>query len=117
MKFALTFAAAIIAILCFFGFLNWLTAKRYRPSSEDIKDILHRVLNGTMTWEKWDEFTCVPIRHDKELELIRLKCAEMKDEEYYRRDNAEEQKKWIYNERGLEQIRELLSQLERQKSD
>ncbi|MGZ5780525.1 MAG: hypothetical protein ACXWIN_06150 [Burkholderiaceae bacterium] len=114
MNLVYTIAVIVIGILGFFGFLNWRTGKKYKPSRDEVEDKLRRVLNGTMTWEEWDEFICVPIRHDKELDLVRIKCAEMKGEEYYHRENVDDQKKWVFNERGLEQVGELLSKLKRQ---
>lgn len=107
-------AVIVIGIIGFFGFLNWMTGIKYKPSRDEVEDKLRRVLDSTMTWEEWDEFICVPIKHDKELNLVRIKCAEMKGAEFYHRGNADDQKKWIFNERGLERVGELLSKLKRQ---
>jgi hypothetical protein len=114
MTLLLILAAAVGGVFLLFVFLNWLTARTYKPTRQHVADQLRKVLDGTMHWSEWDEFTHVPMRHDSLLEKIREACARLDDDEqqYFRRANREEQGAWIYNEKGLREIRQLLERLE-----
>lgn len=103
----------IAGIIVFFSFLNWITAKSYKPRPEEVADKLRRVLDGTMTWHEWDEFVCVPMRHNDALERIRKRCVEMESKEFCTRIKQDEQEKWIYNQKGLEEVNILLKELEK----
>ena len=103
----------ILGIIVLFSFLNWLTSKTYKPTPSEVAEKLQRVLNGTMSYEEWDEFICVPMRHNYSLEGIRKRCVEMESEEFCTRTNQNEQKKWFYNQKGLEEVKILLMELEK----
>lgn len=111
MKVIYIFISLVVGFILFFKFLNWKTAQSYNPSRDEVEDKLSRVLNGTMSWEEWDDFVCIPITHDDELEIIRNQCAEMTGNEFYDCENIEEQKVWIFNDQGLVKVRELLVKL------
>ena len=66
-----------------------------------------------MTWDEWDEFTCVPMRHNDDLDSIRRRCVEMETSEFCTRENSQEQETWIYNQKGLDEVKKLLTELEK----
>ena len=104
----------LFVFLAFFKFLDIRTAQTYKPSPEEVAEKLRRVLAGTMPWQEWDEFVCVPIRYDEELNYIHLRCAEMQTEAFTWRENEEDREKWIYNDTGLASVRDLLAALRKQ---
>lgn len=108
----LIFGSFCAIVLAFFKFLELRTAKTYKPSPDEVAEKLRRVLAGTMPWQEWDEFVCVPIRNDDELNSIHLRCAEIQTEEFMWRENGEEREKWNYNDKGLLVIRALLTTLQ-----
>ncbi len=103
----------ILGIIVLFSFLNWLTDKTYKPTPSEVADKLQRVLNGTMSYEEWDEFICVPMRHNDALEKIRMRCVEMETNEFCTRENQEEQDTWIYNQKGLDVVKAVLNEIEK----
>lgn len=113
-KIKATLLAIVVASIVYviFRFLNWVSGKTYRPTKTQIESNLSRVLNGTMTWDEWDEFICVPIRYNQDLDLIRRQCKALLRDEYTIRNSSKDQMQWIYNERGLVEIRNLLTSLE-----
>ena len=102
-----------VIILAFFKFLDLRTEKTYKPNAEEVAIKLRRVLEGTMPWQEWDEFVCVPIRYDDELNFIHLRCAEIQTKEFVWRDNEDEREKWNYNDKGLAVIQDLLITLQK----
>ena len=111
MKILLIIAGAAGSIVLLFAFLNWLKARTYKPSREEIADVLTKVLSGTMNWYEWDEFTCVPLRHDALLEQIRQACVNMETDEYVRRESEKDEETWIYNEKGLHEIQKNVGKI------
>ena len=114
MRIALIVVSILFGLVLQFAFLNWLTARTYKPSRQEVTDVLRRVQDGTMSWYEWDEFVCVPMRHDALLEEIRQACATMETAEYKCRENLEDAEKWIYNQKGLQEVRRVLERLEQQ---
>ena len=83
------------------------------PSKGDVVQKLRRVLDGTMSWHEWDDFTHIPLKRDSIQEDIRKACFEMEDQDdLCHRDDPKMQEKWIYNEAGLEKVKALLRKLE-----
>ena len=98
------------------GFLVLLIRDRPHPScatKEEVRKKLRRVLDGTMTYYEWRDFTHIPLKHDPMLENIRQACIEMENQgSLIHRDDPKMTAKWIYNEKGLERVKELLLKLE-----
>jgi hypothetical protein len=85
----------------------------YYPTRDDVRQKLRRVLDGTMTCYEWDDFTHIPLKRAPALERIRTACFELEQQgDLVHRDDPKMEEKWMYNERGLERIRELLKELE-----
>jgi len=66
----------VIAVLAaLFALLNLRTSRTYRPTVDQIVSILDAVLARRVTYRAWDKFICVPIRHNADLERVRLECV------------------------------------------
>jgi uncharacterized membrane protein YgaE (UPF0421/DUF939 family) len=99
----------VAAIALLFVFLNWRTAKTYKPTKAEVLEILDAVLAGRVTYLQWDTFICVPIRHDPGLEAVRLRCVAMEDEPTL---FANDHKEWPgFSTLGLLRIREMRNEL------
>jgi len=68
---ALTFALIVLALLVF----RYVGLPVYRVEVINIKVLLESVLDETASTADWDVFIGMPIRHDPELDKIRLQCA------------------------------------------
>jgi hypothetical protein len=104
--------AAIALLAAFFAFLNWRTAQTYRPSVEQVLSILDAVLANRVTYLAWDEFVCVPIRHDAELERVRFECVALEQDCYI---DYKPTREWRgdagFNAKGLARIAEIRDSL------
>ena len=63
----------ILFIFILFLFLNKLSAKTYRPTKEQVKSIIERTLDDSIDYRTFDEFYCVKIVYDSNLEKVREK--------------------------------------------
>jgi hypothetical protein len=80
----------VIAVLAaLFALLNLRTSRTYRPTVDQIVSILDAVLARRVTYREWDEFICVPIRHNADLERVRLECVALETESYLDKSRAE----------------------------
>ena len=59
----------IVAILIF----QLISNRTYKPTKEEIKEILNKTIEGKLELSDFDEFSSVKIHYNKELEEIRLK--------------------------------------------
>ena len=104
--------AAVAVLAALFAFLKWRTAQTYRPSAERILSILDAVLANRVTYLAWDEFVCVPIRHNAELERVRLECVALEQDCYFdNRRTGEWRGDAGFNANGLTRIREIRDSL------
>ena len=102
----------VIAVLAaLFAFLNLRTARTYRPTVDQIVSILDAVLARRVTYRAWDEFICVPIRHNADLELVRLKCVALEADSYLNKSRAEWRGDAGFNAIGLARIGEIRDSL------
>ena len=67
----LSFALILVALLVF----RYVGLPVYRIEAINIKTLLESVLNQTATEADWDVFIGMPIRHNPELDDIRVECA------------------------------------------
>lgn len=101
-----------LLVLAFIGMVIHDVRHPYRPSRAEVRATLQRVLDGTMTWQEWDNFTHIPIKDDPFLESIRTKCEEMETGEFVHRDDPKLEEKWVYNDKGLEIVKGLVHEIE-----
>jgi hypothetical protein len=110
----LMIAGVLLTIILFFVFLNWLSARTYRPSKEDVRRILQASLGGRLDIGSFDEFSSVPIRYDLQLDEIRRRYnAIVEDPAHFQEGDIAETNATPLNERGRAQLRELLADLQR----
>jgi hypothetical protein len=109
LAFVLAFVASIALL---FVFLNWLTARTYRPTKTDVLNVLDSVLSGTVSYLAWDTFICVPMRHDRELETVRAQCSALdQDKSLFAGMGKERRGHAGFNALGLQRIREIRNRL------
>ncbi len=56
-----------------FLFLNKLSAKTYRPTSDQVKSIIESTIDESIDYPAFDEFCCVKISYDINFDKIREK--------------------------------------------
>jgi hypothetical protein len=102
---------AIASLAALFAFLNWRTAQTYRPTAEQILSILDAVLASRVTYIAWDEFICVPIRHNANLERVRLECVALEQDCYIDETPAQWRGNAGFNAKGFARIGEIRDSL------
>lgn len=98
---ALVFGGVALALV--FG-----SAPVYRPTAESIQALMTSLLEGDADEQQWQFFLDMPIRHDPELEALRLECAQMQ-QQFGRRPR---QGKARLSDAGEIRLRHKLHQLE-----
>ncbi len=79
----------------------------YQPSQQDIQELLTSLIDGQLTDTKWQFFLGMPIRHDEQLEQLRLKCVDAQATQSLRVRAGMVRLK----EPGLIRVRHLIQQL------
>lgn len=74
----LTFLLVVTALLCFMCF----GAPVYQLSVDNVKTLLTLVVQRSATDSDWQVFLSVPIRHNDDLESVRLRCCEIHEQHY-----------------------------------
>ncbi|MFQ3228817.1 hypothetical protein [Reinekea sp.] len=80
----------------------------YQPDIEDLQSILTRLLEGQLPPHEWQFFIDMPIRHNEDLDAIRLQCQKI-NELYALRIRNETLR---FREEGEIKLRFILSKLE-----
>ncbi|GAA5445613.1 hypothetical protein Misp06_03816 [Microbulbifer sp. NBRC 101763] len=97
----LSFCAFVIVIWTFMH----LRTPRFRMDRASFIKGLEDAITGQASESEWRALVAIPMRHDPELEKMRLKCLEI--EEYESSDSPP----YLFTERGLEQLRQIRSKL------
>ncbi|MFG1497720.1 hypothetical protein ABMA57_13895 [Saccharospirillum sp. HFRX-1] len=92
-----------VALALIFG-----SAPVYRPTTETIQSLMTSLLDGEADAQQWQFFLDMPIRHDPELENLRLECAQMQAQYGRRPRNG----KARLDEAGQIRLRHKLNRLE-----
>ena len=74
------FLSVVIGVFVVMFLADLFNTRIYRPSRSEIADILQTAIDGTISYGSYDEFYCVPIRYDPELDKVRLKFIEIADD-------------------------------------
>lgn len=107
-EFLLVFIVTFVVILGVTAMLMLGQSPVYRPDIDKVQAMLTRLLEGQLPDHEWQFFLDMPIRHDPNLEDIRLKCLQIVEENALRpRNNVVR-----LREPGLIRIRHLLNQIE-----
>ena len=110
--FVATLALTFVIISAVVLLLSKVRTPRYRLQRENVKTLLRMVLDGVASANDWNVFVGIPIRHDPELERIRLACAELEKHEFTGGGSARGERRYLLTRKGLARIRELLAALE-----
>jgi hypothetical protein len=89
-----------------------LSDRTYRPSPNDIRQILQASLEGRLDWKALDEFSCVRIAYDRRLDQLREGYNAILDDPASFRGEATETNATPLSEQGLARVRELISELD-----
>jgi hypothetical protein len=77
--FLAAFAVTLVILCLMAAALYFGRAPTYRPSRAEVLALLQGVLDGTTTRQQWDLYVGMPLRHDPELEEIRLRCLVLQE--------------------------------------
>lgn len=106
--FLVVFGVTLIVILGVTLAMAFGRAPGYRPSRDSIQTLLTQMLEGQASDQQWRFFLDMPIRHDPELEKLRLECIEMQEQYGLRPRNDRAR----LTEAGQIRLRHKLNQLE-----
>ncbi len=104
----LVFTVTLVVFLSVIGILLWVKTPRYQMTRDDLIQVLQKVLVGQASENDWAIFLSSSFRHCPELEPFRDACAAVDETEYLGHTRAG----FLFSERGLRQIREILTQVE-----
>lgn len=99
---ALTFVVVLLALVVF----RYVGLPVYRVEAINIQRLLESVLAQTATITDWDVFVGMPIRHDPELDKIRVQCAMLEATEM-----TESQGLVMLTPAGRRELQQILNQL------
>lgn len=94
---------AVFALI-FWGLMHMHTP-RFRVERADFVRGLEDVITGQADDNEWRVLTGYPMRHDPELERLRLQCLEIEEQEYTGR------MPYLFTDAGLERLRAVREQL------
>ncbi|BBM00683.1 hypothetical protein [Microbulbifer sp. GL-2] len=97
----LSFCAFVIVIWTFMH----LRTPRFRMDRSSFIKGLEDAITGQASESEWRALVAIPMRHDPELEKMRLKCLEIEEHE------SCDSPPYLFTEAGLEQLRQLRSKL------
>lgn len=104
----IVFIVSLLVFLSVIGVLLWVNTPRYQMRKDDVIRLLQNVLVGQASENDWAIFLSSSFRHCPELEPFRAACALLDEKEYLGHTRAG----FLFTERGLKQIREILAQVE-----
>jgi hypothetical protein len=77
MEFIVVFIVSLFVLLGVALALAFGKAPTYRPSRDEVLQLLVDVMETNVTVERWEMFLSLPISHDPELESVRCQCLEL----------------------------------------
>ena len=96
----------LVGAAIFFG-----RAPTYHVTQQQMQSILLQVVEGRCELEQWMDLLSMPIRHDADLEAMRLKLIEYNERYGLQRQNHAG---FLLNETGVAIIRDILAKFEQQ---
>jgi hypothetical protein len=103
---------ATAAILGLFWILQQISDHTYRPSPNDVRQILQASLEGRLDWKALDEFSCVRIAYDRRLDRLRERYNAILDDPASLLDKATDSNATPLSEQGLARVGELINELD-----
>ena len=104
------FILIIIVIVLAFIILQIISNQTYKPTKEEIKEILSKTIEGKLELYDFDEFSSVKIHYNKELEEIRLKYIQIVSNKEYNSINENENLAPL-NDKWKIEIKKLIGKL------
>ena len=108
MDFMITVGLSFVLILVALLVFRYVGLPVYRIEAINIKRLLKSVLDETASEADWDVFIGMPIRHDPQLDDIRVECAMFALTEMSLR-----QGRVVFSDQGRAQIKQQLQIIER----
>lgn len=106
-QWLLTLLPAVLLV----GVLVWLFTRvstpRYRLQREQVIRLLELVQDERATAADWTVFTGIPLRHDPELEALRLRCLDI-EERYGEPRNSGR----LFPPAAMQELKALLEELQ-----
>lgn len=110
MNFLLTLLLTFIFVLFAIVFFIKIAPPVYRLEKTNIVALLNLVIEGKATDNDWEVFLGVPIRHNDELEAVRMQCAEISEREYTGGSGLIKSG-YLFTEKGIEEVKAILAEL------
>lgn len=111
----MTLLATLFLSFCIFALITWafmhMRTPRFRMERKDFLKGLEDVIAGQANDSEWRVLTGYPVRHDPELERIRLECLAIEEEEYTGK------LPYLFSETGLARLRAVHRQLLEKSTD
>ena len=95
-----------------FLFLQWLSDRTYRPSQDDIRRVLEASLEGRLDVKALDEFSCVRIACDPQLDRLRQRYNTVLDDPTCILGELTASNATPLSELGKARVRELINELD-----
>jgi hypothetical protein len=111
MWIAAVIGAGIVVVVILFRSLQWHSDRTYRPSPEDVRELLEASIEGRLDLGAFDQFSCVRIAYDPWLDRIRERYNAIVNDEMYVVPGITESNATPLNERGRARVRELINEL------
>ncbi|WP_444883735.1 hypothetical protein [Microbulbifer sp. PSTR4-B] len=105
----MTLFLTLLLSFCAFVIVIWtlmhLRTPRFRMDRASFIKGLEDAITGQASESEWRALVAIPMRHDPELEAMRLKCLEIEEHE------SSDHPPYLFTEKGLEQLRHIRSRL------
>jgi hypothetical protein len=105
MNFLITLFLTFLIVLVVVIFFVRIGTPVYRLEKKNIIVLLTLVVEGQATENDWEVFLGVPIRHNEQLEGIRLTCQGISELEYIGGTG------YLLTEKGIEEVKKILTEL------
>lgn len=94
-----------------FALFRWLKNPWYRVDAERMLRVVELALTGQATANDWYTTFGMTIRHDPELEAIRVRCLEIEAQHFIGGEN-----RYLFRKDGLNALENIRQELQRLKS-
>ncbi|AMX01668.1 hypothetical protein [Microbulbifer thermotolerans] len=105
----MTILLTLLLSICIFALIIWalmhMRTPRFRMERKDFLKGLEDVITGQADDNEWRVLTGYPMRHDPDLEQLRLECLKIEEAEYTGGSP------YLFTRAGLEQLREVRRKL------
>lgn len=113
MSVAIGVLIGLAAIGCLFYVLQRMSDRTYRPSALRIKEIVEASIEGHLDLSTFDEFSCVRIAYDTNLDKIRERFNAIVEDKAHIEGEITNANSTPLNATGKEMLKDLVRELER----